>query len=192
MAGNVNIGELLFDSFTDVFVEVDSSRPAGEKITRVYNPIDGQDMSAVVSGKNAIIKQTTQTVNEDFNIEFEVELTDEEAAFVRATNERAIIFLCRDAQNKPFVLNNIGRKQTSYVYYITTQGGFLAVYTNNSGTDTLAAVFENGATQGLDFDLIDNKIIVSLKNHTQETSGMRLGYVKLPDGYHWDVKFIAF
>ena len=192
MTGNVNIGELLFDSLTDVFVEVDGSRPAGEKITRVYNPIDGQDMSSAASGKNAIIKQATQTVNEDFKVEFEVELTEEEAAFARATTKRAIIFLCRDAQNRPAVLNNIGRKQTSYVYYITTENGFLAVYTNNSGTDTLAAVFEKDATQVASAALIGNKIIISLENKTQETYGKKLGYVKLPDDYSWDVKVIAF
>lgn len=190
MAGNVNIGELLFSSFTDVFVEVDDSRPAGEKIVRVYNPIDGQDVSSAPSGKNAIIKQATQTVNEDFDVEFEAELTDEEAAFARATTKRAIIFLCRDSNGTPLILTP-GRRQVSYCYFITTETAFLCVRTNAAGTDNMAVVLPNNNEQSIEASLVDNKITIKLKN-TADSPITKMGYVKLPDGYTWDVKVIAF
>ena len=181
-------GGLFFNNFVDVVVEVDNEAPAGERVSKVVNVYDGQVVGQVASGKNAIIKQTTQTINEDFKIGFEVELSDEEATFAASTTARAIIFLCRDAQGAPVILTP-GRKQTSYMYYITTAGvnGFLAVYTNNSGVDTLARVFQNDTNQKIEAVLSGNKITITAENISQETSGNRLGYLKLPEGYEWDV-----
>lgn len=190
---NIRKGGVFFSPEINVEIDVEPDGAIGEKITKVVNLTDGQVLGQVASGKNAIIKQTTQTIDDDFKIAFEVELTEEETAFVNSTTARAIIFLCRDSLNVPTVLTP-NRKQTSYMYYITTAGvdGFLAVYTNNSGTDALARVFENGATQKIDAQLSGNKISITAENISQETSGNRLGYLKLPDGYSWDVKVIAF
>ena len=185
-------GGLFFNNFIDVVVEVDKDAPVGERISKVVNTYDGQVVGQVSSGKNAIIKQTTQTIDEDFKIGFEVELTDEELQFAQATTARGMIFLCRDNQNRPMVLTP-GRKQTSYMYYISTAGaGFLAVYTNNAGVDNLARIFANDEHQKVESAIEGNKIVITVENISRETIGNRLGYLKLPEGYHWDVKVIAF
>lgn len=191
VAPKIKKGGIFFSPEINVEVDVNTDAPAGEKITKVVNLFDGQEIGQVASGKNAIIKQTTQTINEDFKIGFEVELTDEELTFAQSTTARAIIFLCRDSNGLPCILKQ-GRKQTSYMYYITTAiEGFLGVYTNNSGTDNLANVFDF-TNQKIESGFDGNKIVITAENTSQETTGARLGYLKLPDGYSWDVKIIAF
>lgn len=185
------VGNIHFDNFSDIYVEVDPEAPEGEKITNVKNAFDGQSIGFTPTlGRNAIIKQMTQTVDEDFKVAFEVELTDEENTFALSTTKRAIIFLCRDADNVPTILTP-GRRQTSYCYYITAEAGFLCVRTNASGTDTMALVLPNGTNQKCKAVLENKKIKVTLEN-TADDPLSKMGYVKLPNGYHWDVKVIAF
>ena len=184
-------GGMYFSNDINVQIKVDANANEGEKLISCVNLFDGQILGDAGTGKNAIIKQAVQTVNEDFDIEFEVELTDAETEFARNTTKRAVIFLCRDSNGVPVILKGLDRRQTSYVYFITTEAGFLCVKTNASGSDNMATVYKNNQNQACTTALVDNKITIALKNMA-ETPTDTMGYIKLPDGYSWDVKVIAF
>ena len=187
---NTKTGGIYFSNEINCQIKIDANADEGKKLVSCVNLFDGQILGDAGVGKNAIIKQMAQTVNEDFNIEFEVELTEDEAEFARHTTKRAIIFLCRDVNNVPCILTP-GRRQVSYCYYITTEPAFLCVRTNSSGTDTMSVLYKNDAEQSCTASMVDNKIKVSLIN-TASSPLTKMGYVKLPDGYTWDVKVIAF
>ena len=132
---------------------------------------------------------TTQTTDTDFAQAFEIEMSDDEAYLFERANKYRVVFTA--TQNGEPVLITDGRKQTSYAEVeidrllgFTT---FLACYTNNSGTDTLSKMFTNDTNQSMGIHRDQNRIRVSLINSSEATSGVALGYVKLPSGYTWDV-----